>query len=143
MNVVVKPERGFLHKTSRTVAALVILLSRADHVDRLEVVDELAPLGKLGGALAAVVLEVALPVQLEREDCDKGEVALVAPVLGLLGALGRAYFVVLRRFFGGIFGWAGGHLGDGCWHSRFLGGDEEALLLTKRLVILRGVKLLK
>ncbi len=87
MNSVVEPERGFLHKAPGTEAALVVLLRRADQMDLLQMVDQLAPLGKLGRALAAVVLLVARPVHLQREQAHKGEVALGAAVLGLLHPL--------------------------------------------------------
>jgi hypothetical protein len=87
MNSVMEPERGFLHKAPGTEAALVVLLRRADEVDLLEVINQLAPLGKLGRALATVVLLVARPVHLQREQAHKGQVALGAAVLGLLHPL--------------------------------------------------------
>ena len=87
MNGEVEPERGFLHKTPGTEAALVVLLRRADEVDLLQMVDQLAPLGELGRALAAVVLLVARLVHLQRQQGHKGEVALGAAVLGLLHPL--------------------------------------------------------
>ena len=36
---VVEPERGFLNKSAGTVGTLIVLLRRADQMDRLQVVD--------------------------------------------------------------------------------------------------------
>jgi hypothetical protein len=95
MKVEVEPERGLLHEAARTEGTLVVLLRRADQMDRLEMVHQLAPLGKLGRTLAAVVLLVALLVDLKGEQGDKGQVAFGTAVLGLLRPLRRGDLAIL------------------------------------------------